>query len=172
MNGRGVVLPDTRRYGSAMYKVWGGERRLIAVQNRCTLIRASNSNGGSLGLIFLHKMRALVEGKGVGMTYLPKRARCRAFRGCLSSNEQLWKCKLSGKRGMRRYMHLVPIPGSLARWGLQDRGPNGAQDAFQAPIYPRRRQPRGHPVVLTAYAKWTRRSDAKEAGASAIDRRP
>jgi hypothetical protein len=38
---------------------------------------------------FLHKMRALVERKGVGMTYLPKCARCRAFRGSLSSNKQI-----------------------------------------------------------------------------------
>ncbi|KAJ7362215.1 hypothetical protein DFH08DRAFT_799268 [Mycena albidolilacea] len=75
--------------------------------------RVSNGDGASLGLTFFHKTRALVERKGVGVTYLPKRARCRAFRGGLSSNEPIVD-KLSGnyrKRRTCRCMHLVPIPG-------------------------------------------------------------
>jgi hypothetical protein len=43
----------------------------------------------ALAWFFLHKMRALVEREGVGMAYLPKRARCRAFRGGLSSNKHI-----------------------------------------------------------------------------------
>ncbi|KAF8141033.1 hypothetical protein K438DRAFT_1785107 [Mycena galopus ATCC 62051] len=89
--------------------------------------RASNGDGGSLGLTFFHKMRAFVERKGVGMTYLPK-------------------CYLV-KEDMQVY---APCSHSRIRLGLRDRGPNGAQDA-------------------TAYAKWTRQSDAKEAGASSAE---
>jgi hypothetical protein len=49
------------RYGSAIYRVREGGRRLTAVYNCCALSRASNGDGGSIGLIFLHKIRALVE---------------------------------------------------------------------------------------------------------------
>jgi hypothetical protein len=67
----------------------------------------------------------------------------------------------------------APCSHSRIRWGLRDRDPNGAQDAFQSQSLGEDDRPEDilgkSTVVLTAYAKWTRQSDAKEARLSAVE---
>jgi hypothetical protein len=58
----------------------------------------------------------------------------------------------------------APCSHFRIRWRLRGQGPNGAVETTAL-----RTSSRKSTVVLTAYAKWTRQSDAKEAGASAVE---
>jgi hypothetical protein len=61
-------------------------------------------------------------------------------------------------------MHLVPIPGFAGASETE-----ALMAHLSAVTTALRTSSRKSTVVLTAYAKWTRQSDTKEAGASAVE---